>query len=219
MTTVLLLDDHPLIVSGIAQYLQDKDTINVVGKAYSLAETTRLLQKQQVDVLVSDMHLDGERSGIDLLVHIKKNYPATKLIFYTMIEKSNEVREAVLAGAEGYVLKKYDADEVYRAIRTVQANKTYYSPELVQILVRMPTSTTQKDEQPEALKSLTPRELEVMKLIAYDIPIGKIAEQLSLSESTINSHRTNLMQKLGVRSSVGITHFAFKYGLIDRNLL
>lgn len=219
MTTVLLLDDHPLIVNGIAHYLHDKDDIDIVGKAYSLTETTRLLQKHKVDVIISDMHLEGERSGIDLLIHTKQNYPCIKVIFYTMVEKSTDVREAVLAGAEGYILKKYDADEVYKAIRTIQANKTYYSPELVQILVRLPASAAQKDEEPEALKSLTPREKEVMKLIAYDVPIAKIADQLSLSESTINSHRTNLMQKLGVRSNVGITHFAFKYGLIDRNLL
>ncbi|WP_420151504.1 response regulator [Spirosoma sp.] len=219
MTNVLILDDHPLIVNGIAHYLHDKDDIDVVGKAYSLTETMQLLQKQNVDVIISDMHLEGERSGIDLLFHVKQNYPYIRVIFYTMVEKSSEVREAVLAGAEGYILKRYDADEVYKAIRIIQANKIYYSPELVHILVRLPASAAQKDEQPEALKSLTPRELEVMTLIAYDTPIAKIAEKLSLSESTINSHRTNLMQKLGVRSSVGITHFAFKYGLIDRNLL
>lgn len=216
MTTVLLLDDHPLIVNGIATYLREKDDIDVLGKAYNLAETKQLLQAHKVDIVISDMHLE-EESGIDLVMYIKKTYPHTKVIFYTMVEKSSEVREAVLAGAEGYILKRYDADEVYKAIRLVRANKTYYSPELVQILVRLPAA--QKDEEPEALKGLTPRELEVMKLIAHDVPIAKIAEQLKVAESTINSHKTNLMQKLNVNSSVGITHFAFKYGLIDRNLL
>ena len=220
MTTVFLLDDHPVIVNGIARYLDtmpDKD-VTIAGKTGSMRETMAWLTKNKVDIIVSDMNLNGEGSGLDLLLHAKHHYPGTKVIFYTMIEKSSHVREAILAGAEGYVLKKYDADEVYRAIKTVKTNSTYYSPELVHILVRMPAATSQ-DEEPQALKSLTARELEIMKLIALDLSIAKIAKKLSLSESTVNTHRANVMQKLDVTSSVGITHFAFKYKLIDHNLL
>ncbi len=133
-----------------------------------------------------------------------------------MIEKPTDVREAVLAGAKGYILKRYDADEVGRAIRAVlRPNGQYYSPELVPILAQMPPTAAQHDQQPNPLRTLTAREREVMLLIARELAISQIAGQLSLSESTIHSHRTNLMTKLGVTSNVGIAHFAFKYGLLD----
>lgn len=215
MTSVLILDDHPLIVSGIAHYLHDKEDISVVGKVHSPQEALRFLAGQTADVLVSDMHLDSDLGGTDLLLQIKQKHPGIKVVFYTMVEKSDDVREAIVAGAEGYVLKKYDADEVYRAIRSVRSNRQYYSPEVVHILVKTPASAAESDEDPPALRNLTLREREVMVLIARDVPNGQIARKLSVSESTVNSHRANLMQKLNVRSNVGIAHFAFKYGLLD----
>ncbi|AQG78550.1 response regulator transcription factor [Spirosoma montaniterrae] len=218
MTNILILDDHPIVVSGLALYLQNKDDLTVVGKVHSPHDAIQFLRTQPVDVLVSDMHLDSDLTGTDVLVRIKQAHPSIKVVFYTMIEKNNDVREAILAGAEGYVLKKYDADEVYRAIRTVRHNKQYYSPELVHILVRASSGADARDEEPQALRNLTNREREVMVLIARDVPNGEIAQKLSVSESTINSHRANLMQKLDVRSNVGIAHFAFKYGLIDSTI-
>lgn len=214
MTTVLLLDDHPLIVSGLSQFLSTTHAAEVVGQVHTPQQALAFLQKNPVDVLVSDMHFDGEMNGIKLLLNSKELYPGLKVVFYTMIEKTNDVREAILAGADGYVLKKYNADEVGKAISAVQANRTYYSPELVHILVKPPQSATKTDEQHEPLRNLTPREREVMIRIAREWPSSRIATDLSLSESTINSHRANLMAKLGVTSNVGIAHFAFKYGLL-----
>ena len=131
MTTVLLLDDHPLIVSGLATFLGKTDSVDVAGQVYSPQEALVFLHKYPVDILVSDMHFESEMTGISLLLQVKTLYPGMKVVFYTMIEKTSEVREAILAGADGYVLKKYNADDVLLAIGLVKANRRYYSPELV----------------------------------------------------------------------------------------
>ncbi|MEZ0540248.1 response regulator [Fibrella arboris] len=215
MTTVLLLDDHPLIVSGLAHFLSTINQVEVAGQAHSPQEALTFLKKYPVDILVCDMHFDAGMSGIHLLLQVKEHYPTMKVIFYTMVEKTNEVREAVLAGADGYVLKRYNADDVLAAINLVHSNRRYFSPELVQILATTPESTKHTDQEYEPLRTITSREREVMMRIARDWSNSQIADDLSVSESTVNTHRANLMTKLGVRSNVGIAHFAFKYGMLD----
>ncbi|MBO0933837.1 response regulator [Fibrella aquatilis] len=215
--TVLLLDDHPLIVNGLAHFLTNTTDLDVVGKAHAPAEALALLNTTPTDVLVSDMRFEGDSlNGTTLMLRAREKQPGLRVVFYTMIEKSTDVREAVLAGANGYVLKKYDADEIGRAIRAVlRPNGQYFSPELVSILAQLSPSALHHDEQPDPLRAITAREKEIMLLIAREFTVGQIARQLSLSESTVHSHRTNLMTKLGVTSSVGVAHFAFKYGLLN----
>lgn len=215
MTTVLLLDDHPLIVSGLATHLATKPNIDVVGQVYSPTDALAFLQQNEVDVLVSDMSFNTSVEGTQLMLSIREKHPNLNVIFYSMIEKVNEVRDAILAGAKAYVLKKYNADAVYEAIVAVRNNQMYYSPELVPILARTPAPAIQPDEQPDPVRALTPREREVMTWIARELPNREIAQKLFLSESTIQSHRVNLMTKLGVTSNVGIAYFAFRYGLVS----
>jgi DNA-binding NarL/FixJ family response regulator len=213
---VLLLDDHPLIVSGLAQFLTADPDFEVVGKVHTPAEALRLLKTTPVDVLVSDMHFEeNSLTGTAFMLQARALYPHLKVVFYTMLEKGADVREAILAGARGYVLKRYDADEVERAIRIVLRGGQHYSPEIVLVLAQLQPPPTQTDEQPDPLRALSPREKEVMLLIARELTIPQIARQLSLSDSTVHTHRTNLMSKLAVTSNVGIAHFAFKYGLLD----
>jgi DNA-binding NarL/FixJ family response regulator len=213
---VLLLDDHPLIVSGLAQFLAPDPDFEVVGKVHTPAEAFRLLKTTPVDVVVSDMHFeDNPLTGTAFMLQARTLYPHLKVVFYTMLEKGADVREAILAGARGYVLKRYDADDVGRAIRTVCLGKPYYSPEIVLVLAQLPPPPTQTDEEPNPLRTLSPREKEVMILLARGLTISQIAQQLPISESTVHTHRTNLMSKLSVTSNVGIAHFAFKYGLLE----
>jgi len=212
MTSVLLLDDHPIVTNGLSAYLTSLSDIEIIGKVSSPADALSFLQRYQPEVLVSDMSFGDQVEGVRLLISLRERFPGIRVVFYSMVEKSDHVRDAILAGARAYVLKKYGAEEVYRAICAVRDNGIHYSPELVPILVQSGTSA-QKDEELNPLSALTQREHEVMVLIAKEYSTREIAEKLFIAESTIQSHRTNLMTKLGVKSNVGIAFFAFKYGL------
>lgn len=213
MTSVLLLDDHPATANGLSIYLLSASDIEVVGQVRTPADALTFLQRQQPDVLVSDMCFDKQVEGINLFLSVRQQFPNIRVVFYSMIDKSNIVRDAVVAGAQAYVLKKYGEEKVHQAIQAVLANELYYSPELVPILVQA-TMSNSKDEEPNPLSALTQREREVMVLIAQEYGTGQIAKKLFISESTVQNHRTNLMTKLDVKSNVGIAFFAFKYGLL-----
>lgn len=216
MTSVLLLDDHPLIVSGLAAYLSSRADVDVIGQVYSPEQALTFLEKTPADVLVSDMSFDNTAEGIELMLALREKHQNVRVVFYSMIEKADEVRQVIVAGANAYVLKKYDADEVYRAIQAVRKRQLYYSPELVPILAQAQAPAAPSDEQPEQVRSLTQREREIMECIADGLSTKKIAEQLFIADSTVQTHRSNLMTKLNVDSNVGIIHYAFKYGIVKR---
>ena len=213
MPSVLLLDDHPIVTSGLTNYLSNLSDIDVIGQVHSPADAFTFLQRQQPDVVVSDMNFEKEGEGVQFLRSLHERFPTIRVVFYSMLDKVDFVRDAIVAGAKAYVIKKHGAEEVYRAICAVCDNKPYYSSELLPIVLQSNLSE-KKDEVPNPLSALTPREYEVMILIAKEYSTREIAEKLFIAENTVQNHRTNLMTKLSVKSNVGIAFFAFKYGLL-----
>ncbi len=168
------------------------------------------LATTRVDVLLCDLHMP-HLSGIDLTLCLRKSYPTVKVLLLTMADDAPTVREAVRAGVAGYVLKRAGRTELEKAVTTLVRGQRYFSPEVIDQLAQLEeTETTEHD----SLTALTDREVDVLRLIADENPTHRIAEKLFISVPTVETHRRHLMQKLGVKSVVGMVKFAMKHGLV-----
>nr|WP_295927777.1 response regulator transcription factor [uncultured Dyadobacter sp.] len=198
MISVTLLDDHPAITSAVVSYLKAKEDIHILETFTRPDELLAAKSLIQTDVLICDMLFADGFSGIEVLIQLKRRSPGMKVIFFSMIEREEDIRAALAGGADGYVLKRYNADKVYKAIREVIYEKErYLSPEVVSILNRQAPAVP-RDEVPEDLKRLSSREFQVLQLYGQDKNYGAIADELNISENTVRTHVAAIKKKLNV---------------------
>ena len=213
MTRLLLVDDHQIILDSLRMLFSSIPNIEVVGTVNESQKVMLFLENNEVDIVVSDLNMP-QLSGIDLTLKIKEFYPNIKVLLLTMVEDAPNIREAIRAGVNGYVLKKAGKEELEKAILSLIAGKKYYSEAVIDEL-----SATVYDDlneaNPETILHLTSREIEILKLVAQELPSNKIAEHLFISMATVETHRRNLMQKLGAKTSIGLVKYALKHGLTD----
>jgi len=218
---VLVVDDHPLITQGIARLFEGSGEVQVVAVAHSLGEAQRVLEEKAplLQVALVDIRLqDG--MGIDLVRHITQQYPHIKSIALTMYDTEEYLKAMVQAGALGYLLKNTGRDELLSAIRAVMAGHYYFSQATQDVIGQYlsnpekesPKPRRQAASSPESVH-LTPRERQILELIAQELTNAQIAERLGLSPRTVHTHRRSLMQKLGVRNSAGLVRYALEMGL------
>ncbi len=206
---LLLVDDHQLILDSLQTLFASVPAVEVVGTLNDSRRVADVLAKLPVDVLICDLHMPV-LSGIDLTLALRRSHPGLKVLLLTMAEDAATVGEAVRAGCAGYVLKRAGRSELELAVTTVMAGQRYFSPAVLEQLTQHANHTTD-DGNPLAM--LTDRELDVLRLIADEKPTYLIADQLFISIPTVETHRRHLMQKLGVKSVVGMVKFAMKHGL------
>ena len=201
--SVVVVDDHAVVRAGLRLVLQG-DGVRVLGDAGGLEEARELVGRETPDVLVLDLHL-GPVTGLNLLAELPELSPETRTVVLTMQNEAAFVREALAAGARGYVLKDAAFSELLSAIDVVASGGTYVSPELGARLAVNDGSA-----------HLSPRELEVLRLIALGFTNGEVAEQLVLSVRTVESHRAHVQDKLGVKTRHGLVEYALAQGLLPR---
>jgi DNA-binding NarL/FixJ family response regulator len=171
------------------------------------------LLNEEIDLVICDFNMP-EISGVDLALFLKGAKPKLKILMLTMIEDATQIKEAIRAGINGYVLKKSGKTELERAVRTIISGKKYFSDEVLDELAH----ENQKDlneADPASIEYLTPREIEILILIAQEWNTKEIADKLFVSVATVETHRGNLMRKLKVKSAIGMTKYALKHGLIS----
>ncbi len=208
--TLFLTDDHLILLDGMRRMLSDEADFKLLGSANSAEHTLTMLTDNRPDVLVTDLSFGRGMTGIALIRQVRKTNPTTRVIMLTMNNDPVQIREAVQLGVDGYVLKTDDTQELVWAIRTVGYQKrAYFSASVVRALAdsgQPPISEIRE-------KELTDRELEILTLIAREVPTAKIATDLFISKDTVETHRRNLMRKVGVRSAVGLVNFAYRNGI------
>ncbi|MER0439328.1 response regulator transcription factor [Emticicia sp. W12TSBA100-4] len=213
MTKVLLIDDHQVLLDSLRLLLKSIENIEVVGAISDSRNVLKFLETQEVDVIISDLHMP-HLSGIDLTLQLRKTNPSVKILLLTMAEDAQHIREALKAGVHGYILKKTGKDEIEKAIEKLMSGKKYYSEAVIDEL-----AATAEDDynnaRPETIEHLTSREIEILRLITLEKSTAEIAEMLFISVSTVETHRANLMKKLNVKSAIGMVKFAIKHGLVD----
>ncbi len=205
MIRVLLIDDHPIVRSGIKSELEKSENILFVGEASGGKEGVELAGKILFDVLLIDISMPG-MNGIEAAELILKKNPSAKIIVLTMHDDENYVHEFIKLGAKGYILKDSNPEELIKAIESANNNIPYYSPQVSGAILSQNANRGLK--KPVENEILSPREKEVLLLLVNDKKNKEIALKLNLSVRTVETHREHIMQKLNIRSISGLTKYA-----------
>jgi two-component system response regulator NreC len=210
---LLLADDHPLVRSGLIKLLEPYKDFTVVGEAGDGEEAVAMTKKLQPDIVIIDLSMP-KLTGIEATKIIRKEMPGTKVLVLTMHENEEYVYQILKSGAGGYMLKNSTREELASAIRAVAKGEKFISPQVSEIMVnaylnkakqRDTTMSGSDDELP-----LTRREKEVLYFIAEGLSNVQIAEKLFLSTRTVETHRTNIMQKLDIHDAANLMRFALE---------
>ena len=208
---VILADDHTLVRAGIRRILESLPACVVVDEAVDGLQAIDSLRRVEADVLVLDLTMEG-RDGIEVLRVAKAERPALKVIVLTMHAGREYVARAMQEGANGYLLKDSAVQDLAAAIAAVTSGLTYFSPAIQQQMAEMLKGAV--PAVPD-LRALTEREREVLILLARGSSTKEIAASLDIGVRTVETHRANLMRKLGVRSVALLTQVAIREGIID----
>lgn len=206
MIKVLIVDDHKIVLEGLSSLIAPKKNMMVVGEVLNGKEALEVLEKSKVDVAIVDIEMP-EMNGVELTKVILKLYPDVKVLILTMYNTINFIRKIAEIGAHGYILKNKGKEELIDAILAVNEGKQYYGEEVTKTLV---SSFKQKDMAGEV--RLTKREKDVLKLIARGYTSRKISAELSIAQTTVETHRRNLIEKTGVLNTKSLVSFAVKHG-------
>jgi DNA-binding NarL/FixJ family response regulator len=216
-TTVILADDHTMIRSGIRAYLEQNEGIEVVGEAEDGLGAIELVSTLVPDILLIDIGMLG-MNGIEATRRIHADDPKVGIIALTVHADSRYVTGMFDAGAKGYLLKTCESGELLRAIDAVKKGSTYITPDVAHVLTTPPGTTRgcapgENGTGIPSLDVLTPKEREVLQLISEGITTKEIGVRLGISHKTADTHRTNLMRKLGLHSIASITRYAIREGV------
>ncbi len=214
--TILLVDDHNLFREGLKMIIRRDSRFAVVAEAKDAEEGIRAALQFKPDIVLLDISLPG-RGGIDLTREIRAKLPGTRVIIVSMFSRPELVTEAVEAGAAGYVNKGSSSETLLHGIRVVADGQFYLDGTVSQELV-----ATLGDKSPKAGRvtnseygKLSTREQEILRMIAEGIPPRHIAERLFISSKTVENHRSNILHKLGLKTTVDLVRYAARIGLID----
>ncbi|HTH55371.1 MAG TPA: response regulator transcription factor [Cyclobacteriaceae bacterium] len=205
-TRILLVDDHAILMDGIKSLLQREDDLEVVAQTGTAEEALEYMKYNEVDIVVTDYHMPG-MDGLALVNTIKRIRPDVKTIVLSMHDESHLAKEILRTGVNGYVLKKDSHKELLKAIGEVRKGNVYVSNDINKLLI---TNLQNPDEG----RLLTDREREILKLIAKEYSNKQIAEELFISERTVETHRKNIFRKTATNSLVGLIKFAYANNLI-----
>lgn len=208
-TRVILADDHTLVRAGIRRILESQPQFEVVAEAQDGAAAIEALERHDADVLVLDLNMNG-LEGIDVLRQAKRSRPELRVVILTMHAGREYVSRALAEGADGYLLKDSAVQDLAGAIEAVMGGGTFFSPAIQQQMAEMVRDGGHK----QGLQGLTDREREVLTLIARGLSTKEIAADLDIGARTVETHRANLMRKLGVKSVALLTQVAIREGIV-----
>ena len=203
---IVLVDDHSLILDGLKKLLEDDDMLEVIDTQSNVPDAIRSIDRHKPDLVITDYSM-GDDDGLSLIQKTRRLYPNMKFIMLSMHDEAHLVKEVLKEGVNGYVLKKDTKEELLAAIYSVRGGKMYLSNDINAMLVK---SLYEPDEG----KLLTAREREVLHLIAKEYSNKNIAEELFISERTVETHRKNIFRKTKTSSIVGLIKFAYANNLI-----
>jgi DNA-binding NarL/FixJ family response regulator len=217
--TILIIDDHPLFREGLKTIIKRDTRFEVAGEAGDGREGLRMARKLKPHLIILDISLP-DQSGLQLIGEIRHQLPETQVLIVSMHSKIDYIAKAFQAGATGYVVKESAAERLLNGLNYVANGKYFLDSSVSQQVVKKLMESPAKEATiiNNAYGSLTPREQEVMRLLAEGISTKDAAEKLFISPKTVENHRANIMQKLGLRSNMELIRYAARIGLIDVDL-
>lgn len=212
---IVLVEDHTVVREGLRMLLASHPDLEVVGEAGDGREAVQCVENLRPELVLMDLSMPG-KDGMEATREIKRRFPETKILALTVHDSEEYVLVALKAGADGYILKKATHAELVMAIRSVLAGEPYLSPGISDKVIKGYLAREKSFRRTTSWDMLTPREMEVLKLIAEGFKSKGIAEQLFISVNTVEKHRNNIMKKLDLHSAPALTAFAMKKGLVKK---
>lgn len=208
---IVLVEDHTLVRMGIRSLLESLTQVEVIGEAASGQEALDILPSLLPDLLLLDIAM-AEMNGLEVAERVAQLYPEVRVVMLSMYANEAYVVQALRVGAKGYLLKDASLAELELAIRAVMRNETYLSPAVSKHVVSGYLRRIDQSSRPE--EQLTPRQREVLRLIAEGRTTREIAQQLMISVKTVETHRTLLMERLNIYDIAGLVRYAMRVGLV-----
>ncbi|MFQ5688399.1 MAG: response regulator [Candidatus Scalindua sp.] len=215
--SVLLAEDHHIVREGVSSLLSMEKDIDIIGEAKDGDEAVKMAKDLCPDVVIIDITMPV-LNGITAVKQIKRYLPDTKVLILTIHTNEQYINEAFDAGVSGYILKETTCEYLVDAIRKVhKGGDVVLSPSIARFVVNTYVSQAHSEKEVDSLKLLTEREKQILRLIANGKTNKEIAGCLSISKCTVNSHRANIMQKIGIHDTVGLVKYSIEKGLIEIN--
>ena len=210
---VFIIDDHQMFISGIRSIFEEHPKIAVVGSCTDGLKVLQEMTGLEINVALLDINLPG-KDGLELNKLLRDRRPEIKVIALTMHHESMFIQKMIKGGAKGYIFKNSGKDQLEAAILEVASGGTWFGEEVKEALMQgmMPDS---RSPNTPFIPKLSRREKEVLRLITQEMTTAEIADELFISQNTVETHRRNLLQKLDVRNTAGLVRFAVEKGLID----
>jgi DNA-binding NarL/FixJ family response regulator len=212
VTNILVADDHALVREGLKRVLDNEPDLAVVAEAADGAEAVELGLDDRIDLAILDISMP-RKTGLQAARELSRRRPELRTLILSMYENEQFLFEALKAGASGYVLKSGADDDIAEACRAAMRGQSFLYPSAVDALIR--DLIDRADKRGTEFDVLTSREVEVLKLIAEGHTSKEIAAMLVISVKTVDRHRTNMLEKLGMRDRVDLTRYAIRRGLIE----
>lgn len=210
-TRIVLADDHPLFLQGLVTLLKREQDMEMAGAFSDGTHVLACLEKAQVDICILDVNMPG-LDGIETVKRIRQNNSTVKIIMLTTYNDVEFIRTLVRYNISGYVLKNSTGDDLVAAIRKVMQDGTWFSPEVQQSMAEDFVRQEKKKNEPGIV--LTPREIDIVRLLAKELTNDEIAQKLFISFRTVETHRKNIMQKTGAKNLAGLISYAMHNGIL-----
>jgi two-component system invasion response regulator UvrY len=210
MASVLIADDHAMVRAGLRRWLEQDSAIDSIGEAVSGSETLERLRDSAWDVVVLDINMP-DRSGIDILAHIRTGYPKTRVLVISAFSEKQYAIYALRAGAAGYLAKDQAPEDFMRAIRTVLAGRRFVSTTLAEMLVG---ALDEPADQP-LHSTLSQREFQILCKLAVGRSVSEIARELCISVKTVSTYRARILEKMNFSTNADLTAYALRNGLMQ----
>lgn len=206
--TVLIADDHKMMLDGLRSLLNQEKDIHIVGEAMNGNQVMDILAFNQVDIAILDISMP-DMDGYDTVINMRKKYPQVKVLVLSLHKDERHVGKLVKSGVAGYIVKERGSEELVNAIRTIASGKEYFDKEVMEISLR---ALKNKSTTGDTIVKFTPRELEVLDLIAEGLSSKEIGNILHIAESTVETNRKNLLAKLDLPNSKHLLKYAIEQG-------
>lgn len=210
-TRIFLVDDHQMIIDGIRAMFGNHEAYEFVGHANNGQDAKEFIDHSptSIDLVITDINMAGI-TGIELCQYVKTNHANIKVLIISMYQNNTVITEALIAEADGYLLKTAGYNEFKTAIGRVMDGSAYYSESIYPIIFK---EYQKQKEQSELIQQLTMREMEILQLIITEKTSGEIADILCISKKTVDNHRQNLLMKTNSKSTIGLVKYALKAGI------
>ncbi len=214
-TRILIVDDHAVVRSGLSMLLGARSDMVIVGEAAEGGEGIRKAQELKPDVVLMDLSMPQGKDGLTATKELKQLLPEIAVLMLTMHDDEQYLFQAIHAGASGYVLKSSPHEELVSAIQSVARGEAYLTPTATKKLMGEYVEKLRRGESSDIYETLSDREKEILSLVAMGYANKEIAEQLILSVKTVETHKSNLMDKLNLRTRPELVKYAMKKGLLN----